>query len=122
MNKESLFIAIDFDGTCVAHRYPYIGKDIGAIPVLKEIVQNGHDLILYTVRVDYFLLEAVAWFKENNIPLVGVWTEKGKLHADWYIDDHGLGMPLIYDKTEPKPYVDWKETRKILIRRKVIKL
>ena len=28
-------IAIDFDGTVVTHEYPKVGRDIGAVPVLK---------------------------------------------------------------------------------------
>lgn len=35
MKQESLYIGIDFDGTCVTHDFPRIGKDIGAQPVLK---------------------------------------------------------------------------------------
>jgi len=35
-------IAVDFDGTCVSHAYPEVGIDIGAIPVLKRLVSNGH--------------------------------------------------------------------------------
>ena len=30
-------IAIDFDGTCVTHEFPLVGKDIGAAPVLKAL-------------------------------------------------------------------------------------
>ena len=41
-------IVIDFDGTCVTHEFPLVGKDIGAIPVLKKLVENGHNLILFT--------------------------------------------------------------------------
>ena len=37
-----MVIAIDFDGTCVTNDYPYIGKGIGAVPVLKKIVEKGH--------------------------------------------------------------------------------
>lgn len=31
-----MIFCIDFDDTCVTHEYPNIGKDIGAIPVLKN--------------------------------------------------------------------------------------
>ena len=41
-----MIIAVDFDGTCVTHKYPDIGEDIGAVPVLKELVDKGHRLIL----------------------------------------------------------------------------
>lgn len=33
-----MIIAVDFDGTCVTHEFPRVGKDIGAVPVLKELV------------------------------------------------------------------------------------
>lgn len=34
-----MIIAVDFDGTCVKHRYPMVGEDVdGAVSVLKELV------------------------------------------------------------------------------------
>jgi hypothetical protein len=46
MSKE-MDICIDFDGTCVTHEFPNIGKDIGAIPVLKrKILQSQTDHLL----------------------------------------------------------------------------
>lgn len=33
-------ICIDFDGTCVSHEFLRIGKDIGAIPILKQLVND----------------------------------------------------------------------------------
>ena len=45
-------IAIDFDGTCTTHEFPKIGKDIGAVRVLKRLINNGHNLILFTMRSD----------------------------------------------------------------------
>ena len=37
-----MVIAIDFDGTCVTNEYPNVGKGIGAVPVLKKIVEKDH--------------------------------------------------------------------------------
>lgn len=34
-----MVIAINFDRTCVTNDYPYIGKGIGAVPVLKRIIE-----------------------------------------------------------------------------------
>lgn len=46
-----MIIAVDFDGTCVKHRYPMVGEDVdGAVSVLKELVRKGHKIILYTMR------------------------------------------------------------------------
>lgn len=71
-NPKGLTIAVDFDGTCVTHEYPYIGKDIGAVPVLKRLVEEGNRLILWTMRSDQQLTEAVNWFYENDIVLYGI--------------------------------------------------
>jgi hypothetical protein len=46
-------ICIDFDGTCVTHEFPEVGKDIGAVPVLRKLVEQGHNLILFTMRSDF---------------------------------------------------------------------
>lgn len=66
-----MVIAVDFDGTVVTHRYPQIGMDIKAVPVLKKIVDAGHQIVLHTMRSGKELEEAVAWFTENEIPLYG---------------------------------------------------
>ena len=49
MAIRNALIAVDFDGTVVTHAYPEIGDDAGAVPVLKELTDNGCRLILYTV-------------------------------------------------------------------------
>jgi len=139
-------ICIDFDGTCTTHEFPEIGKDIGAIPVLKALVANGHNLILFTMRSDKhdntgfsaeipeihkgnFLTDAVNWFKENNIPLYGIqtnptqheWTNSPKCYGQLYIDDAALGCPLVYPGNGHRPYVDWKIVKEYLIKERLIK-
>lgn len=109
-----MIIAIDFDGTCVKHAYPRIGEDIGAIPVLKQLVKDGHQLVLNTMRGGELLGEAVKWFNDNGIKLSGAnhtpgqatWTTSPKVYAQLYIDDAALGCPTIMDK-DGRVYVDW---------------
>jgi hypothetical protein len=117
-------IAVDFDGTCVAHAYPEVGKDIGAQEVLHELVKAGHKLILYTMRSDEKLMEARTWFEENDIPLYGVqknptqhtWTNSPKCYANLYIDDAALGIPLSHDHTlSQRSFVDWESVKKLLM-------
>ena len=55
-----MVIAVDFDGTCTTHEYPSIGKDIGAVPVLKKLVRNGHKLIIWTMRSVKTLKELIS--------------------------------------------------------------
>lgn len=66
---------VDFDGTCVTHDFPEVGKSIGAERVLRKLVDQGHELTFFTMRCDSisrvgkeyktFLTDAVNWFKEN---------------------------------------------------------
>lgn len=117
-------IGIDFDGTVVTHMYPEVGKDIGAVPVLKKIVKSGNKLILFTMRdsKNGTLQDAINWFKENGIELYGVntnptqagWTDSPKAHCNIYIDDAALGIPKNFDKESGRSYVDWKKVEKLL--------
>ena len=139
-----MIIGIDFDGTCVTHEFPNIGKDVGSIQVLKKIIDKGHQLILFTMRSDVinapspeikgnftgaFLTDAVQWFTDNNIPLFGIqtnptqleWTTSPKAYCHLYIDDCGLGCPLKFDENyAERPFVDWIEVEKILIERGIL--
>lgn len=133
-------IAIDFDGTCVTHEFPAVGKDIGAAPVLRKLVENGHKLIVFTMRADRelhketghpdildvtgtFLTDALKWFSKNGIELHGIqtnptqcnWTTSPKCYAHLYLDDAALGAPL---KTDPeisdRPFYNWVEAERML--------
>lgn len=139
-------IIVDFDGTCVTHDFPRIGKDIGAVPILKKLVEKGHRLILFTMRSDRleakpvldptiqnvtgkFLTEAVQWFKDNEIELYGIqtnptqksWTTSPKAYAELMIDDSALGCPLKYNpELSEKMFVDWDKVLQILRHQRII--
>lgn len=120
MYTVSKIIAIDFDGTCVAHEYPRIGADLGAVPVLRKLVKHGHRIILFTMRSGKTLEDAVAWFADNDIPLFGInanpdqhtWTASPKPYAHVYIDDTALGCPLTLEHNRPS--CDWKTIHALL--------
>lgn len=126
-------IVIDFDGTCVTHEFPNVGKDIGAEKVLKKLIDHGHNLILFTMRSDLkkptyrnagrelppgsYLTEAVQWFEKNDIKLYGVqfnptqgnWTTSPKAYGQLIIDDAALGCPLVFDESlSSRPFADWE--------------
>lgn len=140
-----MIIAIDFDGTCVTHDFPRVGKEIGAVPVLKRLIEAGHKLILFTMRSDVenptsdnpeilqeagaYLTDAVNWFKENDIPLWGIqtnpeqstWTHSPKAYAHLYIDDAALGCPLVFNTSiSERPFVNWSAVERILEESKVL--
>ena len=143
---KPITINIDFDGTCVTHDFPRVGKEIGAVPVLKRLVENGHQLILFTMRSDRkdkketndptiqdvtgeFLTDAVNWFKKHDIPLYGIqtnptqhnWTTSPKSYAELMIDDSSLGCPLRYDvDMSNRPFVDWEAVEEALENMKLL--
>ncbi len=115
-------IAIDFDGTCVMHEFPAIGLDCpNAVKVLRELVADGHELFLYTMRSRIFLEHAVDWFKLRSIELSGIqydpdqsrWTSSNKCYANIYIDDAALGAPLIHSDLG-RPYIDWIKVKQMI--------
>lgn len=122
-----MIISLDFDGTVVTEAHPAIGKDIGAVPVLKDLIRSGHKLVLNTMRFGRCLQDAIDWFEYNGIKLYGVnktpgqsnWTTSPKVHADIYIDDKSLGIPLVNDPVNGQ-YVDWIRVRKLLMKQGVI--
>lgn len=111
-------ICVDFDGTCVTHEFPKVGKDIGAVPILKKLINNGHRLILFTMRSHLkegtadpnslgwknsdkieletdVLQDAIDWFKQNNIPLYGINVNPSQLN--WTKSPKAYGQLYIDD-------------------------
>lgn len=96
-------IAVDFDGTIVEHRYPAIGKERPfATVTLRRLADEGHRLILWSVREGKLLDEAVEWCKERGVTFYAVnrdfEEEDGtgrdfsrKIKADLFIDDRNVG-------------------------------
>ena len=120
--------AIDFDGTCVAHEFPNVGSTVpGAVETLRELTEQGHELIIWTMRSGLALEDAKKWYRENQIPFMAAnenpdqssWTQSPKVYANVYIDDAALGCPLVHPKPRlldfsPRPYVDWPAVRVLL--------
>jgi len=124
-----MIIAIDFDGTCCTHEYPDIGKDIGAIRVLKRLVAEGHRLVLWTMRAGDHKQAALDWLHAQGVAIETddaaleaqrQWTRSSKLYAHLYIDDAAAGTPLVYPATG-RPFVDWKHMERALGARGVLK-
>ena len=98
-----MVIAVDFDGTIVSHAYPQIGKERPfAIETLKQLIKDGHQLILWTVREGILLDEAVYWCKERGVEFWAVNRDypeeirsnnnhfSRKLKVDMFIDDRNI--------------------------------
>ena len=99
-------IAVDFDGTIVEHAYPAIGKELPfATATLRQLIRDGHQLILWSVREGKLLEEAVKWCEERGVHFYAVNKDLGeddlnmqdkrfysrKLKVQMFIDDRNLG-------------------------------
>lgn len=97
-------IAVDFDGTIVRHRYPAIGEEIlFATQTLKKLIEERHQLILWSVREGHLLDEAVEWCRERGVEFYAVNRDfpeedvalnqhySRKLKVDMFIDDRNVG-------------------------------
>lgn len=97
-------IAVDFDGTIVRHRYPEIGSEIPfATRTLKMLIEEGHKLILWTVREGQLLEDAVEWCRERGVEFYAVNKDfpeedadknrhySRKLKVEMWIDDRNVG-------------------------------
>lgn len=99
-----MVIAVDFDGTIVQHQYPKIGPEIPfATDTLRMLNNDGHQLILWSVREGRLLQEAVDWCKQRGVEFYAVNKDfyeedesknkvfSRKLKADLFIDDRNIG-------------------------------
>ena len=116
-------IAIDFDGTIVDHQYPDIGHPVPlALETMKELQEQGHKIILWTMRSGTELAEARKYLEDSGVKLFGVnenpdqsvWTSSKKAYAQIYIDDAALGCPLINIKGFARACVNWDEVKQHL--------
>ena len=97
-------IAVDFDGTIVTHEYPAIGEELPfATETLRQLIADGHQLILWSVREGKLLDEAVAWCRARGVEFWAVNRDypeelqknnnhySRKLKADVFIYDRNIG-------------------------------
>lgn len=108
-------IAIDFDGTIADHCFPSIGDPVpGAFEWMKRFQDAGARLILFTMRSDRTLVQAVKFCQQRGIEFFGLnnnpeqrrWTSSPKAYAEIYIDDAAFGCPLLVNPGG-RAYVDW---------------
>lgn len=102
--KKELWVAVDFDGTVVQNdSWPDIAPENPcAVDVIKRLKRDGHHVILHTCRQGKYLDDAIEWMRSRGVELDAVnenpyaqslYGAPGKkMFADYYIDDHSLGI------------------------------
>lgn len=111
-------IAVDFDGTiCKWASFPNIGEPVPmALDTIRQLIDKGHEVFIWTVRSEGFGLEEVVLFYiSHGLKVAGFnknpdqlcYSTSPKLDCDLYIDDKALGCPLMKDHETGRGYVDW---------------
>ncbi len=112
----TLYICIDFDGTIVDHAYPSIGSPVPeAIKWMKRWIELDAQLILFTMRGNKLLKDAIRYLDENDLKFYGYnhnptqreWTNSPKAHGHIYVDDAAFGCPLKKYPGLLRKSVDW---------------
>lgn len=101
-----MIVAVDFDGVLCEDRFPEIGApDYEVVSLVRQLIDAGHEVILWTCRVDARLQEAVEWCEDRGLRFCAVnenapsnreryaaeYPEPSpKVYADVYVEDHGL--------------------------------
>ena len=88
----------------MTHEYPRIGKEIPfATDTLRQLIKDGHRLVLWTVREGELLQEAVWWCRERGVEFYAINRDypeeephknnnfSRKLKVDLWIDDRNVG-------------------------------
>lgn len=112
-----MIIAVDFDGILCENRFPDIGEpNYDAVSAVRQLIDAGHEVILWTSRVDQELTNAVEWCEERGLHFCAInenapsniqqYIEKypngtRKIFADIYIDDHNLEFVTYNNKMSP---------------------
>ena len=103
-----MIIAIDFDGILCQDdgTFPKVGPPIySMVSFTRELIDMGHEVVLWTSRTGKALQEAVAWCNDRGLHFCAV-NENApsneakyrslypegtrKIYADLYIDDHNV--------------------------------
>lgn len=110
-------IVVDFDGSLFINKYPGVGAPVpGALNALKLLKNDGHEIVVWSCRANRkegLPIERAAAVQgmREALDSFGVSYDEiddggeGKVIADVYVDDRGLGCPLtlFYGKR----VVDW---------------
>ena len=103
-----MIIAVDFDGVLCEDKFPDIGAPkYGVISAIRQLIDDGHEVVLWTTRNGSELTKAVEWCTDRGLHFCNVngpapsnakaykdvyATESRKIYADVYIDDHNIDL------------------------------
>lgn len=129
-----MIIAVDFDGVLCENNFPDIGAPhYNMISFVRQLIDEGHEVILWTSRVDDPLIMAVDWCHDRGLHFCAVNDNAPsnkdkyggiypngtrKVYADIYLDDncpwfkYSMITNNVYDKHPIDVMIDF--TRRVI--------
>lgn len=119
-------LAVDFDGTIVENKFPFIGE---LLPNAKEVINRfvedyGCDVIVWTCRTGKSLEETRSFLDKAGVKYSKInenservpFTTSNKIYADLYIDDKAIFSEIDWLKIDSfvKNFFDIKIIQKDL--------
>ena len=99
-----MIVAVDFDGILCEDKFPLIGEpNYRVISLVRQLIDNGAEVILWTSRCEQELQAAVDWCDDYGLRFCAINDNAPsnkeqfggkyknlprKVYADVYIDDH----------------------------------
>lgn len=91
-----MIIAVDFDGVLCEDRFPEIGApDHEVVSLVRRLIDAGHEVVLWTCRVDARLREAVEWCEDRGLRFCAV-NENAPSNRDAYEAEYPVPSPKVY--------------------------
>lgn len=101
-----MIVAVDFDGVLCEDKFPEIGEPrYDVISAVRQLIDKGHEVVLWTSRVEKELEAAVSWCEDRGLHFTAInenapsnralykdlyKTDPRKIYADVYIDDKSM--------------------------------
>lgn len=91
-----MIVAVDFDGVLCEDKFPKIGPpNYGVVSLVREIMDAGHEVVLWTSRADFRLTEAVKWCEDYGLYFDAV-NENAPSNRERYEEEYPNGTRKVY--------------------------
>lgn len=102
-----MIVAVDFDGVLCRDEFPGIGDpNYRIVSLVREIIDAGHEVVLWTSRADQRLVEAVQWCADRGLHFCAV-NENAPSNRARYEGEYPNGTRKVYADV----YLDDKDPR-----------
>lgn len=102
-----MIIAVDFDGILCENRFPDIGRpNYEMVSFVRQLMDEGHEVILWTSRAGDRLQEAVEWCYDRGLHFCAV-NRNAPSNLDQYLAEYPIPSPKVYADLYLEDHCPW---------------